>query len=126
MSVKLETNPTDKVVVQDKKGEYQITKSKDEVFVDLEENKKVKKLSQKNANKLSSLVKDGKKKIKRLARLGLKEAEEKLFEINFNRKEVINSSLDAQIRCGWEAETVWENIEGVDDDVDNMTINQVL
>ena len=95
------------------------------MFVDLEENKKVKKLSQKNANKLSSLVKDGKKKIKRLARLGLKEAEEKLFEINFNRKEVINSSLDAQIRCGWEAETVWENIEGVDDDVDNMTLNQV-
>ena len=55
--------------------------------------------------------------------MGLKEAEEKLFEINFNRKEVINSSLDAQIRCGWEAETVWENIEGVDDDVDNMTTN---
>ena len=115
----------DKVVVQDKKGEYQLLDPKDEVFVDLEENKKVKKLSQKNANKLSSLVKDGKKKIKRLARLGLKEAEEKLFEINFNRKEVINSSLDAQIRCGWEAETVWENIEGVDDDVDNMTLNQV-
>ena len=82
-----------------KRANTQLLDPKDEVFVDLEENKKVKKLSQKNANKLS-LVKDGKKKIKRLARLGLKEAEEKLFEINFNRKEVINSS----IRC---TNTLW-------------------
>ena len=115
----------DKVVVQDKKGEYQLLDPKDEVFVDLEENKKVKKLSQKKANRISALVKDGKKKIKKLARLGLKEAPEKLFEINFNRKEVVNSSLDAQIRCGWEAETIWEDIEGSDDDVDNLTINEV-
>ena len=122
----METNPTTKLLYKIKRANTQLLDPKDEVFVDLEENKKVKKLSQKNANKLSSLVKDGKKKIKRLARLGLKEAEEKLFEINFNRKEVINSSLDAQIRCGWEAETVWENIEGVDDDVDNMTLIKLM
>jgi len=115
----------DKVVVQDKKGEYQLLDPKDEVFVDLEENKKVRKLSQKSTNRLSSLVKDGRKKIKKLAKLGLKEADEKLFEINFNRKEVVNSSLDAQIRCGWEAETVWENIEGDTDDVDNLSLSEV-
>ena len=54
----------------------------------------------------------------------IKRSEQKLFEINFNRKDVINSSLDAQIRCGWEAETVWENIEGDSDDVDNPTISE--
>ena len=115
----------DKVVVQDPKGEYKIVDPKDDVFVDLEENEKVKKLSQKSANKVKAHIKDSKKKIKKLAKLGLKESEEKLFEINFNRKEVINSSLDAQIRCGWEAETVWENIEGDTDDVDNLTLSEI-
>ena len=120
-----DTPQPDKVVVQDPKGEYKIVDPKDDVFVDLEENEKVKKLSQKSANKVKAHIKDSKKKIKKLARLGLKESEQKLFEINFNRKEVINSSLDAQIRCGWEAETVWENIEGTSDDVDNLTLSEI-
>ena len=115
----------DKVVVQDPKGEYKIVDPKDDVFVDLEESEKVKKLSKKSANRMKAHIKDSKKKIKKLAKLGLKESEQKLFEINFNRKEVINSSLDAQIRCGWEAETVWENIEGDSDDVDNLTLSEV-
>ena len=120
-----DTPQPDKVVVQDPKGEYKIVDPKDDVFVDLEENEKVKKLSQKSANKVKAHIKDSKKKIKKLARLGLKESEQKLFEINFNRKEVINSSLDAQIRCGFEAETVWENIEGTSDDVDNLTLSEI-
>ena len=115
----------DKVVVQDPKGEYKIVDPKDDVFVDLEESEKVKKLSKKSANRMKAHIKDSKKKIKKLAKLGLKESEQKLFEINFNRKEVINSSLDAQIRCGWEAETVWENIEGDSDDVDNLTLSEI-
>ena len=115
----------DKVVVQDPKGEYKIVDPKDDVFVDLEESEKVKKLSKKSANRMKAHIKDSKKKIKKLAKLGLKESEQKLFEINFNRKEVINSSLDAQIRCGWEAETVWENIQGDDDDVDNLTLSEI-
>ena len=115
----------DKVVVQDPKGEYKIVDPKDDVFVDLEESEKVKKLSQKSANKVKAHIKDSRKKIKRLAKLGLKESEQKLFEINFNRKEVVNSSLDAQIRCGWEAETIWENIEGDTDDVDNLTLSEI-
>ena len=115
----------DKVVVQDPKGEYKIVDPKDDVFVDLEESEKVKKLSKKSANKVKAHIKDSRKKIKKLAKLGLKESEQKLFEINFNRKEVVNSSLDAQIRCGWEAETIWENIEGDTDDVDNLTLSEI-
>ena len=115
----------DKVVVQDPKGEYKIVDPKDDVFVDLEESEKVKKLSKKSANRMKAHIKDSKKKIKKLAKLGLKESEQKLFEINFNRKEVINSSLDAQIRCGWEAETIWENIEGDSDDVDNLSLSEI-
>lgn len=115
----------DKVVVQDPKGDYKIVDPKDDVFVDLEENEKVKKLSQKSTNKVKAHIKDSKKKIKRLAKLGLKESEEKLFEINFNRKEIVNSSLDAQIRCGWEAETLWADIEGDSDDIDNLSLSEI-
>ena len=117
----------DKVVVQDPKGEYQLVEPDDEVFVDaeLEEGKIQKRIRKKALNKLKPKVKAEKRKVKQLAKLSLKEAPEKLFEINFNRKEIINSSLDAQIRCGWEAETVWENIEGTSDDVDNLTLSEI-
>tara|TARA_A100001015_G_scaffold87516_1_gene97361 strand:+ start:19563 stop:26594 length:7032 start_codon:yes stop_codon:yes gene_type:complete len=92
---------------------------------DLAEGKIAKKVHRKALNKLKPKVKQEKRKVKQLARLSLKEAHEELFEINFNRKEIINSSLDAQIRCGWEAETVWENIEGESDDVDNLSLSEI-
>lgn len=40
-----------------------------------------------------------------------------IFEINFNSAEVVKSALDAPIRCGFEAETVWPILaDGGDDD----------
>ena len=53
-----------------------------------------------------------------------------LFEINFNDQAVINSALNAPIRCGFEAETVWPNITPADDDnsgswLDDLNWNRV-
>ena len=92
---------------------------------DVEEGKIAKKVHKKALNKLKPQVTRGKSKVKRLARLSLHEAPQKLFEINFRKKEIINSSLDAQIRCGWEAESLWEDLEEQNDDVDNMSIQEV-
>ena len=91
----------------------------------VKEGKIRKRINKKALNKLKPRVRQEKGRVKKLARLGLTEAIEKLFEINFRNKDVINSSLDAQIRCGWEAETVWENISGPSDDIDNLTLNEV-
>ena len=57
----------------------------------------------------------------------LKEADPKLFEINFNRKEIAREGLDAPVRCGFEAETFFYNVEdrGSSDDVDNMSVSDV-
>ena len=125
---KIGDNPQpDKVVIQDPKGEYQIVDPDQEVFIDgeLEEGKIAKKVHKKALNKLKPHLKRGKSKVKKLARLNLHEAQQRLFEINFRKKEVINSSLDAQIRCGWEAESLWEDLEEQSDDVDNMSIQEV-
>jgi hypothetical protein len=125
---KIGDNPQpDKVVIQDPKGEYQIVDPDQEVFIDgeLEEGKISKRVHKKALSKLKPHLKRGKSKVKKLARLNLHEAQQRLFEINFRKKEVINSSLDAQIRCGWEAESLWEDLEEQSDDVDNMTISQV-
>ena len=98
----------------------------DSVDPDLAEGKIAKKVHKKALSKLKPKVAKERSKVKRLARLGLQEAPEKLFEINFNRKEVIKNSLEAPIRCGWEAETIWTDLdEGSSDDVDNMTLNQI-
>ena len=91
----------------------------------VKEGKIRKRINKKALNKLKPRVRQEKGRVKKLAKIGLKEAPEKLFEINFRNKDVINSSLDAQIRCGWEAETVWENISGPSDDIDNLTLNEV-
>ena len=93
---------------------------------ELGEGKIQKRIRKKALNKLKPKIAKEKGKVKRLARLGLQEAPEKLFEINFNRKEVIKNSLEAPIRCGWEAETIWTDLEeGGTDDVDNMTLSQI-
>ena len=41
-----------------------------------------------------------------------------IFEINFNSPAVAKDSLNANIRCGFEAETVWEGFSSQDDDDD--------
>ena len=91
--------------------------------------------SKKNEGKLSNIakrkgkklqVKDLKAKIKKLSRKRLKEADPKLFEINFNRRSVARDALDAPVRCGFEAETFWYGIEGTSTDyVDDMSISDV-
>ena len=57
----------------------------------------------------------------------LKEADPKLFEINFNRKEIAQQGLDAPVKCGFEAETFFYSVEdgSSSDDVDNMSISDV-
>ena len=117
-------NP-DKVVVMDPKGEYNIVEPDEEVHIELDEGARAKKVHAKALNKITPRVKSTQRKVKRLARLNLKEAEEKLFEINFNQKSTINDALDSPIRCGFEAETIWPDIEGASDDVDNYSISQI-
>jgi hypothetical protein len=41
-----------------------------------------------------------------------------IFEINFNSPTVAKDSLNANIRCGFEAETIWEGYASGDDDED--------
>ena len=92
--------------------------------------------SKKNEGKLSNIakrkgkklqVKDLKAKIKKLSRKRLKEADPKLFEINFNRRSVARDALDAPVRCGFEAETFWFSVEesNSSDYVDDMSISDV-
>ena len=65
-------------------------------------------------------------KIKKRSKL-LKEADPKLFEINFNKKEIAQQGLDAPVRCGFEAETFFYSVEDsrASDDVDNMSVSDV-
>lgn len=63
------------------------------------------------------------RKIKRLVRQNnlLEQGEENLFEINFNNKKLITSALDMPIKCGFEAETYWEDIGDSDSNYDDWT-----
>ncbi len=92
--------------------------------------------SKKNEGKLSKIasrkgkklqIKDLKAKIKKLSRKRLKEANPKLFEINFNRQSVAREALDAPVKCGFEAETFWYNVEGSSNSeyVDDMSVSDV-
>ena len=65
-------------------------------------------------------------KFKKRSKL-LKEANPALFEINFNKKEIAQQGLDAPVRCGFEAETFFYNVDdrGSSDDVDNMSVSDV-
>jgi|TARA_B110000858_G_scaffold67913_1_gene78928 hypothetical protein len=123
---KVGRGPTpDKVVVMDPKGEYNIVDPEQEVHIDLDEGARAKQVHKKALNKIKPKHRSQMKKVKRLARLNLKEADEKLFEVNFNKKTVIEEALDSPIRCGFEAETLWSDIEGQSDDVDNYSISEI-
>ena len=65
-------------------------------------------------------------KFKKRSRL-LKEADPKLFEINFNRKEIAKTAFDAPVKCGFEAETFFYSVDsrGGNDDIDNMSIGDI-
>jgi hypothetical protein len=60
-----------------------------------------------------------KSKIKRLIRAQKYiQQGDPIFEINFNSPTVAKDSLNANIRCGFEAETIWEGFSSGDDDDD--------
>ena len=65
-------------------------------------------------------------KFKKRSKL-LKEADPKLFEINFNKKEIAIEALDAPVKCGFEAETFFYSVDGrsASDDIDNMSIEDI-
>ena len=66
------------------------------------------------------------KSIRKKSRL-LQEVDENLFEINFNTKDIAKNALDLPIRCGFEAETVWDGISGggSGQDIDDMSWEEV-
>lgn len=47
-----------------------------------------------------------------------------LFEVDFNRKDLIQKVMNGPIQCGFEAETVWPNISSVD--YDELSWSDVL
>jgi hypothetical protein len=108
-------NP-DKVVVQDKKGEYQLLDPKDEVHALVDEGKLgtlVKKTQ--SGIKFRSKDNQGVKKLARKHKLS-EQGREQIFEINFNKKEIGQAALTAPIKCGFEAETVWTEVYGGGED----------
>lgn len=111
----------DKVVVQTADDEYHLYDPKIEVMVDEHIGHDIlDKMTIKKSHKKNSL----KRRIKKLTRKRLGEAP--LCEINFNTKEIVTDALDSPVRCGFEAETSWENISGSSgEDVNDMGWDEV-
>ena len=109
-------NPEAVVVQHPATKKFSIMKPDDVVNVDstdeIEESKALNILSK---NKRKQHIH---RKIKRLVRQNnlLEQGEEDLFEINFNNKKLITSALDMPIKCGFEAETYWEQISDSDEE----------
>ena len=104
------------VVIQDPRTKkFNVVEPDEEYFADNPEFQE--------SRALKILNKDQKKhklhrKIKRLIRKNsiLEQGEEQLFEINFNKKEIAKNALIAPIKCGFEAETSWEDVYGGSED----------
>ena len=118
---KVGDNPNpDKVVVQDKKGEYQLLDPKDEVHTLVDEGKLgtlVKKTQ--SGIKFRSRDNQGVKKLARKNKLS-EQGKEQIFEINFNKKEIGQAALEAPIKCGFEAESVWTEVYQSDDNYGSL------
>lgn len=123
------------VVVQDPKTKkYSVIDNPDEeVFVANPKFKegKLDKLSKSSSSNFHFKKNKLQKRIKKLTRkIKMTEQGEPIFEINFNSKEVAQGALNANILCGFEAETVWPNLgAGTDDDdtewLDNLYWHRV-
>ena len=102
----------DAVAVLNKQNEFEVKKGDDEVFIQNPEVKegKLSKIAKRKNKKLK--IKNLKGKIKKLSRKRLKEAPAELFEINFNRKDIAKEGLDAPVKCGFEAESFFFNVDG--------------
>lgn len=99
------------------KQQYQVLPKDQEVFIDNPEYQE-----ESIASKLLSKLKFKSKKarsIKKILRNNrFSKQKDIVVEINFNSREVAQSALNASIRCGFEAETVWPDIDdsGLDSD----------
>ena len=117
----------DAIAILNKQNEYEIKDPKDEVFVaNPKANEgKLSKIAKRKGKKIK--IKNLKNKIKKLSRKGLSESEQDLFEINFNQRSVEEEALNAKIKCGFEAETFFYNVDkySQSDDVDNMSISDI-
>ena len=115
----------DSVVVQTNNN-LQIIDPNTQVDIETDKKKNESKLSKlaKRKNKKNQIKKIG-SKLKKLARRRLKEQPAELFEINFNKKEIATSALDAPVKCGFEAETFFYSVEGRGKDVDEMSISDI-
>ena len=114
----------DGVVVQDKNKKLQVLDKNTQVDVSDVEESKLSKIA-KRKNKKLQIKKIG-SKLKKLTRKRLKEADPKLFEINFNRKEIASEALDMPVKCGFEAETFFYSVEGSSgSNLDDMSISDI-
>ena len=128
------TKPEAVVVQNPKTKEYSVIDDPDEeVFVANPEftEGKLDKLSKSSTSNFHFKRDRLQKKIKKLTRkIKMTEQGEPIFEINFNSKELAQGALNANIQCGFEAETVWPNLgEGSDEDdtswLDDLYWNRV-
>ena len=115
----------DAVAIKNSKGEYEIKQPDDEMFISQTNEGKLSKLAKSKNKKLK--LRKLKGKIKKLSRKRLKEADPKLFEINFNQTSIAKEALDAPVKCGFEAETFFYSVDSSSssDDVDNMSIEDI-
>ena len=115
----------DAVAIKNSKGEYEIKQPDDEMFISQTNEGKLSKLAKSKNKKLK--LRKLKGKIKKLSRKRLKEADPKLFEINFNQTSIAKEALDAPVKCGFEAETFFYSVDSssASDDVDNMSISDI-
>ena len=103
------TSNPDTVVAKNKKGEFVVVEPDSELEIKESADDRFDRIA-KRKNKL-------KRKIKRVLRAQkYKTQGEPVFEINFNNKSVAQSGLNAPIKCGFEAETTWPDIQGGGED----------
>ena len=107
----------DAVVVQNQKNkEFYTLDPEDDITLPGEEQAVTEKSDLSKGLKRKQKIKS---KIKRLIRAQKYiQQGDPIFEINFNSPKVAKDSLNANIRCGFEAETVWEGFSSGDDDED--------
>jgi hypothetical protein len=120
-----------KLVVQDPDGEYTLIDPEEELLAAPvteakggKYSKKVHKTALRKTSKSKNSISSVKQKIKKLARKVQMQEQgaEQLFELNFNTKEIIQSGLDSPIKCGFEAESLWEGYDsGYSEDPDEMS-----
>lgn len=117
----------DALVVQTPRGDYELVKSNDTVYID--DPKAAKPAAgqpvaqadmTEDAHKLLTKIKHKSKKARSIRKLlrnsKFNKQREIVFEINFNDPKLAKSSLNAPISCGFEAETTWPGIEGGEGD----------